>query len=197
MSMPAKPILAHSPADEPVDWIDESGQLIETLSRRKIRRRNLLHRVTATFVFHPDGRLFLQQRTLNKDVFPGLYDPCVGGTVSSGEDFAANARREVREELGLSGADLYFLLQHRYQDAVTNSVIQVFACVHTGPVTLQTEEVAWGDWIAIGRVEELIREGKVCPDSAAGWRRYGQRCGFTLTFAQAIAPQLKPISGMR
>ncbi len=180
-------------AEERVDWVDDQDRVLEVLPRREIRRRNLLHRVTATFVFHPDGRLFLQQRTMTKDVYPGLFDPCVGGTVASGETYAENAAREVAEELGVTGAPLYFLFAHRFQDASTNSLIQVFACIHDGPIRLQEAEVAGGDWTGEARVEALIAEGRVCPDSAMGWRMYLERFGAKKSFARDVAPGLKTV----
>jgi len=179
--------------EEQVDWVDEGDRLLQVLPRREIRRRNLLHRVTATFVFHPDGRLFLQQRTMTKDVYPGLFDPCVGGTVASGETYARNASREVREELGVGGAPLYFLFSHRFRDEATNSLIRVFACVTEGPFTLQAAEVAGGEWVDAAQVDEWIAKGRVCPDSAAGWRLYVGRFGSRRNFEREIAPGLEPV----
>jgi isopentenyldiphosphate isomerase len=191
------------PAGEPapsvperVDWVDEQGRVLDSLTRTAIRQRNLLHPVTATFVFHPDGRLFVHQRTLTKDVYPGRFDVCVGGTVVSGETFAANAVREVAEELRIRGAPVYALFRHRFQDEATHSLIQVFACVHGGAVTLQPEEVAAGFWADRAAVAELIRAGNVCPDSAQGWRMYVERYG-EANFARELAPAMTPagISG--
>ena len=182
-----------SQGDEPVDEVDEDDRVLGVLPRREMRRRNALHRVTATFVFHPDGRLFVQQRAPTKDAYPGLFDPCVGGTVTSGEAYAANAAREVAEELGIDGAPLYFLFGHRFRDAVTNSIIRVFACVHGGAVRLQEAEVAGGEWRAPGELERLIAAGRVCPDSVAAWRLYLERFGREKNFARDAVPGLEPI----
>ncbi|MCZ6531904.1 MAG: NUDIX domain-containing protein [SAR324 cluster bacterium] len=180
--------------EEWVDWIEEEGGLIESLPRAEIRRRNLLHRVTGTFVFHPDGRLFIHQRTATKDVYPGKFDVMVGGTVVSGESFEANACREIAEELGVRGVPIYALFQHRYQDESTNSLIQVYACLYGGPVTLQPEEVASGFWGAITQAEDLVRADQVCPDSCQGWRRYLERYGAGRQFAGHVAADgLEPI----
>jgi isopentenyldiphosphate isomerase len=184
-----RPVL---PATEMVDWIDEAGRVLQSLPRAEIRGRNLLHRVTATFVFHPDGRLFVQQRTLTKDVYPGLFDVCVGGTVVSGETCEQNACREVAEELGIRGAPVYALFGHRFADAATNSAIRVFACVYAGPMVFQPEEVADGFWAERSAVAALLSGGRVCPDSAQGWRLYLERHG-AANFAREIAPGLSPI----
>ncbi len=181
-----------SAAEEPLDWVDEANRVLGVVPRSEMRRRNLLHRVTATFVFHPDGRLFVQQRVPAKDVYPGLFDPCVGGTVTSGETYAANAAREVEEELGIRGAPLYALFGHRFRDGATNSLIQVFACIHGGPVQLQEAEVAGGEWREPASLERLIAAGRVCPDSVAGWRLYLERFGAGRNFARDVAPGLAP-----
>jgi isopentenyldiphosphate isomerase len=184
--------MAASPPEQ-VDWIDEDGTTLASLPRSEIRARNLLHRVTATFVFHPDGRLFVHQRSPRKDVYPALFDPCVGGTVVSGEDFTANACRELHEELGVAGVPLHALFGHRFGDGVSNSLIRVFACVSAGPFRFQPEEVVAGDWQDEAGLERLIAAGRVCPDSVRGWRRYLALHGPGRNFAREIAPGLPPI----
>lgn len=178
---------------ELVDWIDEDGRLQETVPRAEMRRRNLLHRVTHTYVFHPDGRVFVQQRTRTKDVYPGLFDVCVGGTVVSGESFASNAFRELHEEMGVRGVPLHPLFRHRFSDAHTNNLIQVYACCHGGPFRLQPEEVAGGDWQTLDQVEALIAAEKLCPDSAAGWRLFRQAYPGPRPF-DALLRQVAPLA---
>jgi isopentenyldiphosphate isomerase len=179
---------------EMVDWIDEEGRTLASLPRAEIRRRNLLHRVTATFVFHPDGRVFVQQRSPHKDVYASLHDMCVGGTVVSGECYAANACREIEEELGVSGVPIYELFGHRYQDAVSSSLIRVYACVYDGPLRFQPEEVVGGRWCDEAEVERLVAAGQMCPDSTRGWRRYLDDHGRGRNFARDLAPGLQPIA---
>ncbi len=179
--------------EEWVDWIGEDGRVIESLPRREIRRRNLLHRVTATFVFHPDGRLFIHRRTDTKDVYPGKQDVMVGGTVVTGEDFSTNARREIAEELGVRGVPIYSLFSHRYRDEFSNSLTAVFACLYDGPITMQPEEVASGGWASTAEAERLAQAGELCPDSAQGWRLYGEKYGAGAALTDLIAAGLAPI----
>jgi isopentenyldiphosphate isomerase len=177
-----------------VDWIDEAGATLESLPRAEIRRRNLPHRVTATFVLHPDGRLFVHRRTETKDVYPGLYDVAVGGTVVSGETFEANACRELGEELGVVGTPIYRLFSHRFQDDASNSLTEVFAAITEGTFRLQPEEVSEGSWLRREEIAPLIAAAKICPDSAQAWRLYleqAERDGDALT--RAGAGTLRPI----
>ena len=180
-------------AEERVEWIGEDGRALGRVTRREMRARNLLHRVTATLVFHPDGRLYVQRRSASKDVYPGKFDVCVGGTVAAGEDFATNALREVGEELGVRGVPVHPLFRHRFQDAFTNSLIQVSACVYDGPITLQPEEVSEGAWMDRQQVEALLE--LVCPDSARGFALYVERYGWGPDFARGVPQGLGEESG--
>ena len=166
-----------APAEELVDWIDDEDRVLQVLPRREIRRRNLLHRVTSVLVFHPDGRVFVHRRTPTKDVYPGLFDVMVGGTVVSGENYPANACREVAEELGVRGVPLYELFGHRFRDDHVNNLIRVYGCLYDGPFTLQAEEVAEGFWATPAEASELVASGRACPDSSQGWRLYLERYG--------------------
>ena len=182
------------PAEELVDWLDEAGLVRGTVTRREMRRDNLLHAVTATLVFHPGGEVYIHQRSPIKDVFPGLWDLCVGGTVVSGESFEENACREISEELGIVGTPVYPLFGHRYQDAHTNSLIRVFATVHGGPVRWQPEEVVQGRWASEAEVMALVARGEMCPDTSELWALYLERFGQGRNFAREVAPTLRPLT---
>jgi len=177
-----------------VDWIDEAGVTLKSLPRAEIRRLNLLHRVTGTLVFHPNGRIFVHRRTDAKDVYPGLYDMAVGGTVASGESYTENACRELAEELGVRGIPLYWLFSHRFQDPSSNSLTEVFACVTEGPFLLQHEEIAEGSWRHPDAVAELIATNRVCPDSAQTWRLFCEQTGEQGNLLDRItADSLRPV----
>ena len=181
--------MSASPA-EMVDWIGDDGATIASVSREEIRARNLLHRVTATFVFHPDGRVFVHRRSPNKDVYPSLHDPFVGGTVISGESFLENSCRELEEELGVSGVPIHPLFGHRFRDEVSYCLIRVFACVHAGPLRFQPEEVTGGRWMDEQQAGAMVAAGQVTPDSSRSWRIYLDTHGRGRNFARDIAPRL-------
>ncbi|MDH5752681.1 MAG: NUDIX domain-containing protein [Deltaproteobacteria bacterium] len=180
-------------AREMVDWVDEQGRVLGTVTRDEMRRRNLLHPVTTTFVFHPDGRLYIHRRSDAKDVYPGYWDMCVGGTVGSGEDYAVNARRELAEELGVRGTALYGLFGHRYQGPWTNNLVRVFAAVYGGEIIWQPEEVSDGRWATEQEVQRMVEDELMCPDSSQGWRIYLERFGRGRNFARDIAPGLETV----
>jgi 8-oxo-dGTP diphosphatase len=55
--------------------------------------------IADALILDGSGRIFVQQRTLTRKLFPGCWD-LVGGHVEDNEDVIAALRREIREETG-------------------------------------------------------------------------------------------------
>ncbi len=66
-------------AEEIVAIVDETNSVVGSAPRREMRAKALPHRATYVLVFNARGHLYVQKRTLTKDVFPGYYDPAAGG----------------------------------------------------------------------------------------------------------------------
>jgi isopentenyldiphosphate isomerase len=145
-----------SAAEERVAIIDASGREVAAVPRSVMRRDNLLHRATAVIVRDPDGRVYVHRRTGTKDVYPGMYDCCAGGVVGAGEDVDDAAARELAEELGIDGAPLRRLFVASYADEHTRYQAHVYETSWDGPVRWQADEVAWGDWMTLEELRELL-----------------------------------------
>ncbi len=158
-----------------VDLIDDSDRLLGRASRAEVRARNLLHRSVAIFVRRTNGLIHVHRRSAAKDVYPGLYDMCVGGVVSSGETYGQAAVRELSEELGIFGVRPLELFQHPYRGARIRCLSSVYEVNWDGDIRLQTSELAWGDWMAIEDVDARLAVWEFMPDSLEMYRHYRQR----------------------
>ena len=66
-----------------------------------------------------------------------------GGVVSFADpDVADSAKRELEEEMGITGVPLRHVFDGPYEDSVTRLWGSVFVCSYTGPVVPQESEVA-------------------------------------------------------
>ncbi len=84
--------------------VDESGTVIGKATRKDCHSGSFkLHPVVHLHILSPDGKLLLQKRSMNKDIQPGRWDTAVGGHVDYGESVEVALRREVSEELGITG----------------------------------------------------------------------------------------------
>jgi len=129
---------------------DEHGRVAGTrVERASVHRRGLWHRAVHVWVFHPDGRVYIQRRAPGKDVCPDRLDVSVGEHLQPGEDYEAAAHRGLAEELGIRGAGLVALggerriLDRRPAAGVDDREIQrLFRVIHGGPVHPARGEIA-------------------------------------------------------
>jgi len=81
--------------------VDENDCIIDTCPRHIIHATGLRHRAVHILVFNELGQLFLQKRSMKKDLNGGLWDTSAAGHVDADEDYDISAIREVEEELGI------------------------------------------------------------------------------------------------
>ena len=129
------------PDDEIIVIVDEKNRIIGAEPRSTMRSKGLIHRATYILVFNSAGQIFVQKRTLSKDVYPGYYDVATGGVVLDGETYEESAVRELEEELGIRNVPLKSHFDFYYQDGKNRVWGRVFSCVYDGEIILQAEEV--------------------------------------------------------
>ena len=83
------------------DVVDANDTVTGTATRREIHERGWMHRAVHVFVFNKRGDLLLQQRSLLKDVHPGVWGSSVSGHLDAGEDYESAVTREMGEEMGI------------------------------------------------------------------------------------------------
>jgi len=153
-----------NPAEEIVAIVDRDNRPLGAVTRRIMRQQQLIHRASYILVFNTAGQLFIQKRTMNKDIYPGYWDLAAGGVVLAGESYEESAHRELREELGLGKAKLKRLFDQYYEDAGNKVWGRVFSCTSNGPFSLQAEEIEHGRFIPLPEIAALHQTEPVTPD---------------------------------
>lgn len=137
------------PANECFALRREDGSLTgEIKPRALVHRDGDLHGASHVFLARLRGgraELLLQKRSAQKDSFPGLYDISAAGHLDPGEDFAAAARRELAEELGVTGEEPEFLFAQRNE---------YHGAFHGKP--FHDNEIAWVHLLVLDRPEEAF-----------------------------------------
>jgi 8-oxo-dGTP pyrophosphatase MutT (NUDIX family) len=152
-------------ADEIVALVDGRNQVIGSAPRREMRARNLPHRSTYILVFNSRGQLYVQKRTMTKDIFPGYYDPATGGVVLAGESYEESAIRELEEEMGIRHVPLIRLFDFYFSDSHSRVWGGAFTCTYDGPLTLQEEEV---EHVELMTIDELLQRAETEPFTPDG-----------------------------
>jgi len=152
--------------EEIFDVVNEQDQVVGQRTRAEVHRLGLMHRAAHVLVFNSRGQVFLQKRSMNKDRQPGLWDSSASGHLDSGEDYAACAVRELREEIGLQPNEPPRPLFKLPASAQTDREhVWVYHCEAEGPFTLDPEEIERGAWFEPAEVTRWIVER---PDDFAG-----------------------------
>ena len=155
--------------EEIFDVVNERDEVVGQMPRREVHRLGLRHRAVHVLVFNARGELFLQQRSLLKDNWPGVWDSSASGHLDTGETYDAGALREVREEIGLSLAAVPARLFKLAAGAETGmEFCWVYRAEHEGPFTLQEAEVRGGGWFTVEAIDDWIARRPA--DLASGFR---------------------------
>lgn len=132
------------------EWFDVVNARDEAVGRERravVHARGLWHRAVHVLVFNPAGEVFLQKRSLAKDMSPGLWDSSCSGHLDAGEDYDAAAHRELGEELGLrlpAPPVRWFRVEACRETGW--EFCWVYRLEHAGPFVLHPEEIERGEW---------------------------------------------------
>ncbi|HER63081.1 MAG TPA: NUDIX hydrolase YfcD [Desulfobacteraceae bacterium] len=160
-----------NPRTETVQIVDENNNEIAAVSRWIMREQQLIHRASYILVFNRAGELYVQKRTITKDVYPGYYDIAAGGVVLAGENYEESAERELAEELGIEDVALTHCFDHYFEDAANKVWGRIFRCRHEGPFTLQEEEIESGGFMDVQQVLDASGSKLFTPDGIEILRR--------------------------
>ena len=165
----------HSPAEELVQIVDRDNRPVGVEPRRIMRAHGLIHRASYILVYNSRNEIFIQKRTMTKDIYPGYWDVAAGGVMLAGESDIESARRELAEELGITDTQLDFLFHHYYEAGENKVWGAVYRCCHEGPFVLQPEEVEYGEFVSMEEVIHRKKNEPFTPDGIEILARIGQK----------------------
>ena len=151
--------------EEVFDVVDEADEVTGQATRDQVHRGNLLHRAVHVFVVNRHGELLLQKRSRFKDMHPGVWDSSVAGHLDAGEDYAAAARRELEEEMGIRDAEAEEIGRIAPCAATGWEHVRLFLVRWDGAPRFPSSEVEAALWMKSDELQSWI-EAK--PDDFAG-----------------------------
>ena len=157
--------LAEFAGEEWFDIVDAQGNVRGRAPRSICHaQKGLLHAVVHLHVLDAQDRLFLQKRSLDKQIQPGKWDTAVGGHVSSGEKVEAALKREAEEELGLSDFNAVPVGRYIWESDVESELVYMFVTRTDRQPRINPEEISEGKFWKIGRIREARSKGILTPN---------------------------------
>ena len=123
-----------------------------------------LHPVIHIHIIDRFGRIYLQKRSMKKDIQPGKWDTAVGGHVSYGEMILEAVYREASEELGLTSFNPVYLKSYEFESEVERELVNIFAAVGNFELHPDFDEVDEGRWWDVKDIDSSIGKGVFTPN---------------------------------
>ena len=130
-----------------------------------------LHPVVHLHILDRYGKLYLQKRSLTKDLLPGYWDTAVGGHVSYGESIPEALFRETSEELGLETFNPVALGAYIWETERDSEFVFVHAIVGHPTLRPNAAEVSEGRWWSFEELEEAMGKNILTPNFESEFAR--------------------------
>lgn len=123
-----------------------------------------LHPVIHIHIIDRFSRIYLQKRSMKKDIQPGKWDTAVGGHVSYGEGIIEAVYREASEELGFIEFNPIHLETYLFESEIEKEMVNVFAAVGSFDLQPDLDEVDEGRWWDLADIDAGLGKGIFTPN---------------------------------
>lgn len=152
--------------------VNEAGETIGKATRQECHSGSKwLHPVVHLHIFNDAGELFLQKRSMSKDIQPGKWDTAVGGHMDYGENVEEALRREVREELGITNFIPEAVTQYVFESAIEKELVHTFRTLYNGPIIPDQDELEEGRFWSREEIQKNLGKGVFTPNFEQEYRR--------------------------
>ncbi len=145
--------------------VDEEGNITGAASRGECHNGSkLLHPVVHLHVFNSKGEIYLQKRPEWKDIQPDKWDTSVGGHIDLGESVEQALRREVQEEIGITGYTPEFITSYIFQSEREKELVFVYKTTYDGQILPDKEELADGRFWTVEEIKKNLGKEVYTPN---------------------------------
>ena len=123
-----------------------------------------LHPVVHLHIIDRYSRIYLQKRSMKKEIQPGKWDTAVGGHVAYGEAICEALHRESSEELGLRDFNPIYIETYLFESEIEKEMVNVFAAVGSYELNPDLDEVDEGRWWPVEEIDANIGKGLFTPN---------------------------------
>ena len=169
--------------EECFDVVNERDEVIRRATRREVHATGLWHRAVHVMVFDASGRVFLQKRSMLKDLSPGLWDSSCSGHLEAGEDYDQAAGRELAEEIGVRlspGEAPVRWFRVEACEPTGWEFVWVYRLRYDGAIAIEPSEIQYGEWVAPAEVTARVAgvPASYCPSFKLIWPLVAERLKF-------------------
>ena len=149
---------------EMLDVVDDNDRVLMRASRRRVHDDYLVHRSVMFFLLDDDDRVYVNQRSATKDLYPGYWSVALGGHVLAGESYEEAVKRELEEETGLRSTPFFIkAFQKRTPDEREN--VKVYGVRTRQEPEPYPDEIEQGHFATMSEVNEMLGRFDFLPET--------------------------------
>jgi isopentenyldiphosphate isomerase len=123
-----------------------------------------MHPVVHLHLFNKEGKLYLQKRSLKKDIQPGKWDTSVGGHIAPGETVEDTLKREAMEEIGLKDVVPQFFHKYVWESSREKELVFSFITISEKEPYFDREEIDEGQFWTMDEINASLRKNIFTPN---------------------------------
>lgn len=156
--------------------VDEQGNIIGSATRKECHSGSkLLHPVVHLHILNEEkNALYLQKRSMSKDIQPGKWDTAVGGHIDLGENTYLALLRETREELGLTDFTPVHIISYVFESEIEKELINTYYTTvnqNTVNFVIDKNEISEGRFWSFIEIEENLGKNIFTPNFEQEYQR--------------------------
>ena len=157
--------IANMKKEEWLPLVNEKGEVTGRAPRRVCHSgTKLLHPVIHLHIINEKQEVFLQKRSMKKDLLPGIWDTAVGGHIGLNEKVEDALKRETFEELGITNFNARFLGRYIWESPREKELVFSFLCTRYNQICIDNDEVEEGRFWSKEEIEKGIRQNTLTPN---------------------------------
>ncbi len=154
--------------------VTRDDSILGSIERSKAHLDQILHPAGMIFLARSDGKILLQRRSSSNKIFPYCWDSSSSFHVTFGESYEQAARRELREETGVS-ALVDYLGKFSYHVPPENEIVAVFSCKSDDSIRFDQAESSEASFHTRDEVSVIARSQAAAPWFGRGWKLLATR----------------------
>ena len=123
-----------------------------------------LHPVIHIHIIDRFSRIYLQKRSMKKDIQPGKWDTAVGGHIDYGERVEEALKREAREELGILHFEYSPIIKYLFESEIERELINCYKTIYNGVISPDFDEVDEGRFWSFEEIMNNIGKNVFTPN---------------------------------